>query len=110
MMNVDQKSFIEEIRSLSDPVKRKIMLGATAVSMVLVMYLWFAYFNTIVPNVVPVTTAQTPIATSTPDTGGPGILGLFANAASSFWQATLNGAREAAGALKNPKQYNISPK
>jgi hypothetical protein len=108
-MNTSQKSFIEELRSLSEPVKRKVMLGAVAVSMVVVVYLWLAYFNSIVPNAVPAA-APTSVAASAPNTGGPGIFGLFADAAGSFWQAALNGARDALGTLKNSKQYDINPK
>ena len=106
----DQKSFIEEIRSLSGHVKHKIMLCTTIIIMIIVVYFWIAYFNTIVPNAAPVASAPVPMAASAQDTTGPGIGGLFADTASSFWQAVLGGARDAAGALKNPKQYTISPK
>ncbi len=110
-MNPHSKNFIEEIRSLSDPVKRKILFGATAIMMVLVVYLWLAYFNTLVPSAVPITIEQAPVATtSTPEASGSGIFGLFADAAGSFWQAIRNGVRGFAGALKNPRQYNVSPR
>jgi hypothetical protein len=109
-MNEDRKSFIEELRSLGEPAKRRILFGAAAVSMVIVVCLWLAYFNTIVPNAVPAAAEQTSTAASAPSAGGPGVFGIFADAASSFWQAVLGGARGVAGALKNPRQYNISPK
>lgn len=85
------------------------MFGAATVSIVIVVYLWFAYFNTIVPNAVPTAASQAP-ATSASDTSGPGIFGLFADAASSWWQTALQGMQGAASALKNPKQYNINPR
>jgi hypothetical protein len=108
-MNVDQKNFIEELRSLSEPVKRKILFCAAIASMIIVTGLWMAYFNTIVPNAVPAA-AQAVATTVEPNTSGPGFLGIFADAAGSFWGAALNGARGVIGALKNPKQYNIGPK
>jgi len=111
-MKIDQKSFIEEIRSLNEPTKRKIMLGATVIIMVLVIYLWLAYFNTIVPNAVPAVAPQSPspsIASSS-DEGGPGIMGMFVDGASSFWQSVVGGARDMAGVIRNSKQYDINPK
>jgi hypothetical protein len=108
-MNGDRKNFIEELRSLSEPMKRKILFCATVASMIIVTSLWVAYFNTIVPNAVPVA-AQVAATTVEPDTSGPGFLGIFADAAGSFWGAALNGARGVIGALKNPKQYNVGPK
>jgi hypothetical protein len=107
-MNTDRKSFIEELRSLSDPVKRKVFWGAVAASMILVVYFWLAYFNTIVPGAVP--GPDTTVQTSTTGTEGAGVFGLFADAAGSFWQAIENGARGMVSEMKNPKQYNIGPK
>ena len=110
MIEADRKSFIEELRSLSEPVKRKVMFCSAAVSMALVVYLWFAYFNTIVPNAGPAAALQTPSTTNASDTGGPGIFGLFADAAGSLWQATLNKIEGVASSLNNPKQYDINPR
>jgi hypothetical protein len=107
-MNAEQKSFIEELRSLSEPVKRKIFWGAAAVSMVVIVYLWLAYFNTIVPSANPMVQPTAP--TSTQATEQIGVLGLFADTASSFWQTIGSGAQELVGVMKNSKQYNISPK
>jgi hypothetical protein len=86
------------------------MFGAVAVCMVVVVYLWLAYFNTIIQNAVPTTAVQAPMAVSVPAAGRQGFPGLFADAASSFWQTVFNGAQKIAGALKNSKQYNINPK
>jgi hypothetical protein len=108
-MNTDQENFLEKIRALGEPVKRKIMIAATLGSMVLVVYLWLAYFNTIVPSAV--SAPASPVAqAASPDAGGPGITGLFADTASSFWQAALNGMRNITDAIRNSKQYNVSPK
>ena len=107
-MNADRKSFIEELRSLSEPVKRKILFCAAIMSMIIVTTLWLAYFNTIVPGAVPVATAS-PMTTIAQNTNR-GVWGLFADAANSFWGAALDGSHGVVSALKNSKQYNISPK
>jgi len=106
-MNTEQKSFIEELRSLSEPAKRRVFWGAVAGSMIVVVYLWLACFNTIVPSAAPVSVvaSQTPTA----DTG-ESIFGLFADAAGSFWQAVGSGAQGIVREMKNPKQYNIGPR
>ena len=109
-MNSDNKSFIEELRSLSEPAKRKILWIAVAASMVFVMYLWFAYFDTIMANSLPTTTTQASVTATASDMGEPGLVALFATAAGSLWQAIGNQAQDVASALKNPRQYDISPK
>jgi len=107
-MNADQKSFIDELRALSEPVKRRILFCTAITSMVVVVSLWLAYFNTIVPGAVPVA-AEAP-TTGTAQNANPGILNLFTDAASSFWNVALGAARGTVDAVKNPKQYNIGPK
>jgi len=107
MKDVDPKSFIEELRSLSVPAKRKVMISVTIATMLVVVYFWVAYFNSIVPNVSP--TTQVSATAEESDTNGPGVLGLLANAAGSLWQAIGNGVQGVTGAVRNPKQYNISP-
>lgn len=108
-MNTDKKGFLEELRSLSEPVKHKIFLITAAASMILIVYLWLAYFNTIVPNAAQ-TAGQTSAAASTSNGGEGGAFGLFADAASSFWQTIGNGARGIVREMSNPKKYNISPR
>ena len=108
-MNADQKSFIEELRSLSEPVKRKMLFCAAVMSMIIVISLWLAYFNTIVPGAVPIAAASAHRQTIAQN-ANPGILGLFADAARFFLGVALDSAHGIISALKNSKQYNISPK
>jgi hypothetical protein len=110
MIDVERKSFIEELRGLSSPVKRKVMFGATAISMIVIIYLWVAYFNATMTNMNSATITQTSVSTSTTDADGPGISGLFVDTASSFWQTIESGASRVVGELKSSKQYNISPR
>ena len=75
-MNTDKKGFLEELRSLSEPVKHKIFLITAAASMILIVYLWLAYFNTIVPNAAQ-TAGQTSAAASTSNGGEGGAFRSF---------------------------------
>lgn len=108
-MESDKKSFIEELRSLDEPTKHKIMIGTVIVSMFLVVYLWFAYFNTIVQNTSPVA-AQASTTSAAEDSGGLGIGNLFADAASSLWQSIAGGAKGMVNAVRSSKKYNINPR
>ena len=45
-----QKGFLERLQSLDESTKHKILIGATAVIMIVVVYFWLAYFNSIVVN------------------------------------------------------------
>jgi len=45
-----QKGFLEGLQSLDESTKHKILIGATAVIMIVVVYFWLAYFNSIVVN------------------------------------------------------------
>ncbi len=109
MIQDDQKGFIEELRALNEPTKRKILVGTVAVSMIVVIYLWLAYFNSIVLNttssVQPPGVVNAPVAS---ETGG--VLGLFATAMASLWQVIRDGAGTAIGAVENARQYNVSPR
>ena len=99
------KSFIAELQALEEPTKTKVLIVSTIVLMVIVLYFWLAYFNTIVPGSASDATTQT--AQGNADSG---VLGLFADAASSFWQAMGSSVQGIAREMKNPRQYNISPK
>jgi hypothetical protein len=109
MIQEDRKSFIEELRSLDVPTKRNVLIVSVAVSMIVIVYLWLIYFNGIVSNATPVA-AQSTGTVSAPTAEGTGVLGLFAVAMASFWQAIRNGAGEVLGSVGNARQYNISPK
>ncbi len=43
-----KRSFIDELRSLEEPKKKKILVGVTIIIMFLVLYFWLIYFNSIV--------------------------------------------------------------
>jgi type IV secretory pathway TrbL component len=110
MIKDEQKNFMEELRALDEPTKRKILVVAVAVSMIVVVYLWLAYFNSIVSGTAP-SVAQSAAVVNIPAASGTGgVLGLFATTMASFWQAVKDGAGTAIGTLENARQYNISPR
>lgn len=104
----NKMSFIEELQSLGEPTKRKILIGATAVIMVAVVYLWLGYFNGLVAA-----SSQTPIvAAQDSQSGGSAtqaqvqpqqgvgaiIGGFFSNIIGDFRHL-----------FQSPGQYNINP-
>ena len=70
--------------------------------MIIVIYLWLTYFNTIVPSAVPAVARQalSPSAPVASDTGGPGIMGIvrgcgeFILAVGRGWREDIAGAIE----------------
>lgn len=59
MSKEEENNFLEELQALGEPTKRKILIVATAIIMVIVVYVWFGYFNGLVTNV-----SQSPVAQS----------------------------------------------
>ena len=77
--------------------------------MILVVYLWLIYFNSIVSSAAaPIAQPAGTITAST--ASSVGILGLFATTMASFWQTVRDGAGNVLGSMENVKQYHISPK
>ena len=75
-MNEQHKNFLERLQSADEDVKKKWMIGVTAVVMVAVVYLWMGYFNGIVGG------ASQP-ASITPNSGAGGF---------TFWGTMQHGA------------------
>ena len=109
-------AFFEKIWALDESAKTKILVGTAAVAMIIVISLWYVYFNSVVigasgqaaaaqPTVtaqpsVPPAQQTTPTATQSP--AGPGL-----------WQDVTGFFAGIAGSVKNmiqtPGQYNIQP-
>ncbi len=110
-MDPERKGLLDELRGLSVPTKQKIMIFSTIIAMVLVIYLWMAYFNTIVVPGAPsdaVVASVSPVASGTSG-DNVDISGLFSTAVGSLWGVAGNFERSIGGMLKNPKQYSINP-
>jgi flagellar basal body-associated protein FliL len=100
---------LEELQSLSDGNKKRVLVIATIIIMVIIVGVWVAYFNSIIMGtaqqaateattsvaVAPTVTTTTPV---TAQTNGP-----------SLWQNIENGFGSIANVFKKPSQYTIQP-
>ena len=94
-------SFFEQLQSLDESMKQKILIVATIVIMVVVVYVWIGYFNGIVAGVSQPdqSVAQVQPQATQPTSGG-----------NSVWQDMQNGMANMINAFKQPGQYTIEPK
>ena len=113
--------FIEKLQSLDGPAKNKILIVATAVAMVIIVYFWLAYFNNLIAGVtqpapIPVTesTAQPSAVQAQPsapgdNSGGVSIWSNFKNAASFMYGEFVRAVHGLSNAVQAPKQYIVNP-
>jgi hypothetical protein len=113
MPDENKNNFLEELRSLDEPIKRRALVVGSAVLMVAVVFVWFAYFNDIViggqeqAQAVNDGSANTAVAQTAP---APQTQTANAAAAGpSMWQNIENGFEDIAHAFQSPRQYNIQP-
>jgi hypothetical protein len=103
---------LEELQSLSDGNKKRVLVIATVIIMVIIIGVWVVYFNSIIMGTAqPVATEATTtsaVATPTPTTTAPVPVTAQANGP-SLWQNIENGFGSIANVFKKPSQYNIQP-
>jgi hypothetical protein len=99
-------TFIEELQSLEEPTKMKVLVVATTILMILVIYFWLIYFNGIVSagTQASVSGSDQPVATAPP---GPGIWGKVGNGTAIVWQSIGSGIEWIGQALQKPREYII---
>lgn len=125
-MNDDQKGFLEEIQSLSEGTKKRVLIIATILIMIIVITVWFAYFNSILggtsqPSVAqtsattpaapaPSTPSSTTVAAAVPVVSQSGVPLM---SGPSLWQNIENGFssffRSIASIFSGPSNYTIKP-
>jgi hypothetical protein len=94
----NKKSFLERLQSLDRSAKRTTLISATAVVVIIVIYVWLGYFSGLVSNVSqPVVSENQPSQTPQAASG------------SSFWQNIKNGMANMIDVLRSPGQYSIKP-
>lgn len=109
-----KKGFWEELQSLDDQTKQKVLIITTAIVMVIIIYFWLAYFNNLVAGV-----AQQSVATAAPAAASTPVASAGATGPSA-WQDIGNGFMNIAGAFawighgivgifQSPKQYVVQP-
>ncbi len=127
------KSFLAQLQSLEEPIKRRILVGATAVVMVVVVYIWVGYFNSIVLNnpvelanqsavagagtggaatgtiAIQPGAAQTPAAQGSPAANTPSFWSQLGSGFVSLYNDMAGGVKNIGGSLQAPKDYNITP-
>ena len=121
-------NFWEELRSLEEPTKTKILVVATVLVMVVVVYFWMAYFNNLIAGSqtggnavgVGVATAE-PAQPSAPAAAAPAAAAeQSAASVPGFWQNAANGTaflfaqfvnamRGLGNIFAGPRQYLIKP-
>ena|SRR5690348_3509077 len=107
MIDEPKKGFLEELQSLSEPTKRKIMIVATVVIMAVVIYVWLAYFNNLLASVGQPTVAENTGAASVPS-GSDFAQGTKSGMA-FIYDIFLKAVHGLAGIWEAPRQYNIQP-
>ena len=103
------KGFLEELQSLSDVHKKRVLVIATVIIMVIVIGVWFSYFNGIIASASQPTVAGsgdgTAQATSTAPTTGTA---PTANGA-SMWQNIKNDMASIGSIFNSSSQYTVQP-
>lgn len=97
------ESFLERLQSANESTKRRWLIGSTAIAMVIVIYIWLAYFSALVGG--------SPSQTNPPTDAEGGF---------TFWQAVKNGSaivyegfldkmKLLGTILRTPREYIIQP-
>lgn len=100
-----KKGFFEELQSLDEPTKKKIMIVAAVVIMAMVIYVWLAYFNNLLASVT-----QPPVAdNSTAGASGGNLFDGIQQGTASIYRLFMNALHGLSSILEAPRQYIIHP-
>ena len=113
-----KKGFWERLQALDEPTKNKVLIVATAIIMVIVVYFWVAYFNNIIAGIsgpaiaqnepAQADTTQTAQQDGTPQSDS-NIWQNMQNGMATIYTQFMNGARGLGNILQAPRQYIVSP-
>jgi hypothetical protein len=107
------KDFFTELQSLGEPAKSKILIIATVIIMIVVIYFWLAYFNSIIAGVSAPSVADTGgaaqqgLAPTAQEDAGPWVIMMRAPA--FLYDQFMNAAQGLANVLQAPRQYVVQP-
>ncbi|MGC9598854.1 MAG: hypothetical protein ABSE18_00500 [Minisyncoccia bacterium] len=118
MREAEKKSFLEELQSLDETTKTKILVVATAVAMIIVIYVWLAYFNSLIAGVAQEGTASSAASSSVPSSAASS--SAVSSGGTSIWQNVEGGIGTLYGKsvgflhylgniLQAPRQYIVKP-
>ncbi|HEX4104403.1 MAG TPA: hypothetical protein VHZ04_02920 [Candidatus Paceibacterota bacterium] len=124
MPDEHKKGFLEELQSLDEGTKQKVLIVATVVIMIVIIYFWLAYFNNIVAgvgqvaagpavNAAPATATATATApASVPSAAaaaGPSIWQQMGGGLAAIGQFFINLAHGVRNVFQTPGQYTVNP-
>ena len=93
--------FLEKLQSSDESTKRRWMFGSAVVIMIVVVYVWFAYFNTLVAGF----SAPAPAATE----GGFSFFGSMENGLAIISGAFMEKIHAFGRILAAPREYIVNP-
>jgi zona occludens toxin (predicted ATPase) len=109
---------LEELQSLNQATKKRLLIIATIIIMIIVVGIWISYLNSIVAGPAKQeaaaqansTAAAAPAASGTAPVAMPVTVSAQASAnGPSVWQNIKNWFGSIANIFRNPSQYNIQP-
>jgi hypothetical protein len=107
-------TFLEELQSLDEPTKTKVLIVSTIVIMIVVVYFWLAYFNNIVSSaggqaVADSTSAEAAAGGQDQSSQSPSFWSEIGNGTAIVGQAIGGGLQWVEQAFESPKNYIIKP-
>ncbi len=114
MREEEKKSFLEELQSLDEATKTKILVAATAVAMIIVIYVWLAYFNNLIAGVAQEGAASSAIpssaaSSSVPSSGGTSIWQNVEGGIGTLYGKSVGFLHYLGNILQAPRQYIVKP-
>ena len=94
------KGFLEELQSLGNAAKKRVLIISTLVIMVIIVTIWFSYFNGVVASAGQPTIADTSSTVSNGATPAKG---------PSIWQNIEVGMASIGNIFKGHSDYTIQP-
>jgi hypothetical protein len=107
---------LEELQSLSEINKKRVLVISTIIIMIIIIGIWFSYFNSIMGGAaqqVAIQQTASQATSSAPTSPAPVVAAPVAVPAQtngpSLWQDIKNGFSSFANIFRKPSQYDIKP-
>jgi hypothetical protein len=106
----EKKGLLEEIQSLNEKNKKRVLVIGTAIIMIIVIGVWITYFNGIIASAgqQSVADGSTNAATTQGTVAAAQPTAPIAHG-SSIWQNVENGMASIGNIFKRPSNYTIQP-
>lgn len=103
-VNFMNKSFLEKLQSADEVTKKRWMVLSTVVVMAVVVYIWLAYFNSLVASF-----SQQQVPSGSQANEGRTFWQTMKNGAAILYQGFMNKLRFLSDILSSPREYIIQP-